>query len=324
MNIPVFQATFYLELATYLDSYAPSSLASVTFKELWGTLKQSSLLVWWLTLFWHFAIAIVTNFSQTGSLQSQTIGILGGLGPRAHIEFERRLIQASIARGAKTDQDHPVWILINAADTPDRTYSLQHNFPACAKSLLNYAKILERAGSDFLVVTCNTAHAFYSQIQPQLGIPWLHLMDFTAQSIRQEYPGLKRVGLLATDGTLQAQLYPKSLRLLGIETIAPALHSSLQQQVMQTIYAPNWGIKTTGLYVQDAVLDSLRQTVLWLKAQGAEAVIAGCTELSIGFAQIQDLALPWIDPLDVLAQQSLNWAYDDHRNEWQLSARIAA
>lgn len=241
--------------------------------------------------------------------QVNTLGILGGLGPLAHIEFERRLIQASLARGAQTDQDHPVWILINASDTPDRTESLNRNPYLCARKLLQYAQTLEEAGSDFLVVTCNTAHAFYPQIQPRLGIPWLHLMDCTAQSVQGSYPGLKRMGLLATDGTLKAQLYPKSLAKFEIETIAPPLQSALQRHIMRTIYASNWGIKTTGLQIEDAVLESLRQAVRWLQLQGAEAVIAGCTELSVGLAQIQDLSLPWIDPLEVLALQSLDWAY---------------
>lgn len=264
------------------------------------------------------------NFSQSASLQIQTPGILGGLGPLAHVEFERRLIQASLARGAKTDQDHPVWILINAADTPDRTHSLQHNASICGQALLHYAQLLQQAGSDFLVVTCNTAHAFYPQIQSQLDIPWLHLMDCTTQFIYQTYPGLKRVGLLATDGTLKAQLYPQSLKQLGIETITPALQSSLQQQIMQTIYAPNWGIKTTGLNIDAAVLDNLCQAVTWLKAQGAEVVVAGCTELSVGFAQIENLALPWIDPLEALAHQSLDWAYSDCQDNQQTNLEIAA
>jgi aspartate racemase len=234
-------------------------------------------------------------------------GILGGMGPLAHLEFERRLIQRSLERGGTCDQDHPVWILIGASDVPDRTQSLAGLAEDCTPWLVRYGRILEQAGANFLIVTCNTSHAFYSRVQPQLDIPWLRLMDCTAQFIREQYPQVRRVGILATDGTLQTGLYSQPLLYLGLTPILPtAFH---QAQVMQSIYHPGWGIKASGTWVSHQAIEQIRQAILALQHQGAELVIAGCTELSVGLARMSDLPLSWVDPLDIMACLSLDLAF---------------
>jgi aspartate racemase len=238
-------------------------------------------------------------------------GILGGLGPLAHIEFERRLIAKNVERGAYRDQDHPIWILLNATNIPDRTKSLTGEAEDCIPELVRYGRILEQADADFLIVTCNTAHAFYNQVQSQINIPWLHLMDHTSEFIVANYPHVKRVGVLATDGTMRAELYHQSLAAVGLTTIAPLHNSALQQQVMQSIYHPEWGIKAAGIWISKPTLEVLRQAVLWLKKQGAELIIAGCTELSVGLARMERLPLPWVDPLDIAADLALDLAYGD-------------
>ncbi|MBW4467418.1 MAG: amino acid racemase [Pegethrix bostrychoides GSE-TBD4-15B] len=244
-------------------------------------------------------------------------GILGGMGPLAHLEFERRLIQHNLERGASCDQDYPVWILIGASDIPDRTQSLAGLAADCTPWLVRYGRLLAQAGADFLVVTCNTSHAFYNRVQPQLDIPWLRLMDCTAEFIHQQYPQIQRVGILATDGTLQAELYSQPLLDMGLTPILPVAH---QAQVMQAIYHPSWGIKASGTWVSDQALEQLRQAIIGLQQQGAELVIAGCTELSVGLARMSDLLLPWVDPLDVMAGLSLDLAFG-HR---PIHSRLAA
>ncbi|NJO80354.1 MAG: amino acid racemase [Cyanobacteria bacterium RM1_2_2] len=236
-------------------------------------------------------------------------GILGGMGPLAHVEFERRLIQKNLERGVTCDQDHPVWVLVGASNIPDRTRSLAGDVEDCTPWLVHYGRLLERAGVDFMIVTCNTAHAFYERVQPQLNVPWIHLMDHTAQFIVQHHPSLRRVGILATDGTLRTELYTRSLRRAGLLPIVPMLGSVVQNQVMQSIYHPEWGIKSAGIWVPDQALEQLQQAVNWLKQQGAELIIAGCTELSVALARMDTLSLPWIDPLEVAALLTLDLAF---------------
>ncbi len=244
--------------------------------------------------------------------QTAIPGIIGGLGPLAHIALERRLIAESARRGATSDGGHPVWILVNATDIPDRTTSLADGSDGCARSLVRYGRVLEAAGADFLVVACNTAHAFHRRVQAELSIPWLHLIDHTAAAIAGRTPGIERVGVLATDGTLRASLYPRSLQGLGIATIAPAVGSGLQAEIMDAIYAPGWGIKASGVEIGARAQATVWRAVHWLEQHGAELVIAGCTELSAALETLSlatTLPLPWLDPLEVAAQLTIDLAF---------------
>jgi len=241
--------------------------------------------------------------------QQHLPGILGGLGPLAHIEFEQRLLQHSARLGARCDQEHPNWLLFSAASTPDRTKHLLGEGPDCRPDLVRNARLLAEMGAHFLVVTCNTAHAFHPQVQPQIEIPWLHMMDATAEYIAMHFPEVRSVGVLATDGTLRSQLYSKSLAQYEISTVSPSINSIVQQSVMDSIYHPDWGVKSGGAWVSDIALGELVVAAHWLKAQGAELIVAGCTEISIGLAKTADLPLNWIDPLDVMAEKTLALAY---------------
>ncbi len=238
-------------------------------------------------------------------------GILGGLGPFAHLEFERKLLQMSHQRGASIDQAHPVWFLISATAIPDRTQSLAGQTESCTPLLVKYGHLLEAMGSHFMVVICNTAHALYQPVQAQLGIPWVHLMQCTTEYILENYPQVKTVGMLTTNGTLQSQLYEQSLNPVRITPLSPQLGSPLQSQIMASIYHPQWGIKATGTTVSDQAINILTEAVIQLRDLGAELIIAGCTELSVGLSRIQQLSIPWVDPLEILAQVTLELAYGD-------------
>jgi aspartate racemase len=238
-------------------------------------------------------------------------GILGGLGPLAHIELERRLLDESVRRGARRDADHPVWIAISASDIPDRTLSLAGLAPACTPWLVRYGNRLAAAGADFIVVPCNTAHAFYDQVIGELRAPWLHLIDETSLAITSLHPGLRRIGVLATDGTLASGVYPRSLAARGLETVAFARGCDEQRRVMQAIYDPVWGIKATGSRFDPRVHAALAGAHRALCDRGAEVIVAACTELSVAIAGAPPAAVPWIDPLRVLAARVLDLAFAD-------------
>lgn len=236
-------------------------------------------------------------------------GIIGGLGPLAHLQFEQILCEQSRRRGARCDQDYPVWILMNATQVPDRTQSIKGHASDCTPWLVCYGRMLQKAGADFLVVTCNTAHAFYEAVAPHIDLPWIPLMGCTAQRVLEQYPSACKIGILATDGTLQSRLYHRSFIQAGLTPIYPALSSPMQQRVMRAIYHPKWGIKATGILISNQALQDLAIAAAWLSEQGAEVVIAGCTELSVGLARIPALSVPWIDPLEAIAAITLDLAY---------------
>ena len=178
--------------------------------------------------------------------QTYLPGILGGLGPLAHVQLERAVLALGHARGARGDRDHPVWLMASASSTPGRTDALLSGGASPLAHLTAFAKLLEGAGADALFVACNTAHAWHAEVQRELGVPWVHLMALVAGALRERWPAGTRVGLLATDGTLSAGLYQRALEARGLVPVAPALGSSIQREVGAAIGDPATGIKASG------------------------------------------------------------------------------
>jgi aspartate racemase len=250
-------------------------------------------------------------------------GILGGMGPLAHVEFEQRLIEESFRRGATSDHDHPVWVLVNAADIPDRSSSLAGCAAPCVSSLIRYGNRLRDAGADFMVVPCNTAHAFYEEVWPNVAIPWLNLVEAVTKFVAGLRPKVMRIGVVATDGTLLAEVYRNSLRNAGLEPIEPALGSLVQLELMKAIYHATWGVKAGGANEFGQARRALDDGIGWLKENGAEVVIAGCTEFSVLLRNGPEPVLPWIDPLAILARTVLDAAYESD-DDFESAAAIGA
>jgi aspartate racemase len=235
-------------------------------------------------------------------------GILGGLGPLAHVAFERTVLARSHRRGARADRDHPVWLLASASATPGRTAALLLGAESPVAHLTRYARILEGAGADALFVVCNTAHAFHGDVQPAIGIPWVHLMELAAGSLRAGRSAGTRVGVLATDGTLRARLYHDALERRGLVPVAPPLDSPEQARVRAAIDDPDTGIKATGAAVSPDARRQLAEVAAWCAAQGAEVVILGCTEISVGLGADGGAGVPLLDPLELAADTLLDLA----------------
>ncbi|MGL5694388.1 MAG: aspartate/glutamate racemase family protein, partial [Peptostreptococcaceae bacterium] len=103
---------------------------------------------------------------------NKTVGVMGGLGPMATVYFYDMVVRLT---DAKCDQDHIDMVIANRATTPDRTdYIIGKNPNSPVPVLKEDAKRLEAFGSDFLVITCNTAHYFYDEISKNVNIPVLN------------------------------------------------------------------------------------------------------------------------------------------------------
>ncbi len=243
--------------------------------------------------------------------QKNVPGIIGGTGTLAAIEFETKLLRLGNARGACSDQEHILWILINATAIPDRTKSLLGEVEDCTNYYVQYSRILQEAGADFIVTTCNTAHAFHDTVQKQISIPWINLIEITVNYIQSRFPEKNKIGILATNGTLQSKLYENMLSNIGFQCIYPAVDSDIQKIVMDSIYDSEFGVKATGETVSQNAIKGFQEAARWLQAQGAELLIAGCTEISVGLKCSGKLDFIWIDTLDVLAEETHNLAYSD-------------
>ncbi|HHY75192.1 MAG TPA: amino acid racemase [Firmicutes bacterium] len=222
----------------------------------------------------------------TGNKTRKTVGILGGMGPEATADLFMKIIKAT---PAKKDQEHLRIVIDNNPSIPDRTAYILGKGEDPTPFLIETAKNLEKMGAGLIAMPCNTAHFFHRAIQEAVGVPVLHMMKEVAQVLRGK---VERVGLLATTGTIKTGLYETHLGDAGISVIVPS--PADQEEVMEAIYAVKGGDLERGREI------ALRQGAK-LAAEGAQAVIAGCTELPL-ILHDGDLDVPVVDPTRVLAE----------------------
>jgi aspartate racemase len=224
------------------------------------------------------------------------IGILGGMGPEATADLYMRIIRAT---PVEKDQDHYRVIIDSNAKIPDRTPAILGTGPSPLPMMLETGRNLQRAGADFIIMPCNTAHYFYSQLQEGLEVSVLHMIRLSAEHTERSHPGVRKTGLLATDGTLASRLYHESYGDQGIEIIAPT--EMTQRDIMDAIYMH---IKRGDLETGGKLLHGAAHKLM---DAGAQAIICGCTEVSLVLHD-GDLTVPVVDPLQVLAEKAVELA----------------
>ena len=266
--------------------------------------------------------------SRSKPKQQQIIGIVGGLGPWAHIELERNLLlSARRIVGAARDQDFPEWILSSIPQTPDRTLAIENRAADPTDYLVQGLKRLEThrdssgrevPGADFAIIACISAHKFLPAAGAQVSIPVLNMVAETARAVGAEHPGAK-VGLLATSGTLTAGFFHSELRRCGLTPVSlldlpdgPELQRAL---IMETIYGPvvdgaraGGGIKGLGVRAEH-VEAFTRAAEHLVRSADATVVIPGCTEIGLALKGESICGAALVDPMRVISDVAIRRAY---------------
>jgi len=233
-------------------------------------------------------------------MSEKIIGILGGMGPEATIDLFNKIVKGTTV---KKDQDHLRILIDNNPKVPDRTLAIQKKGPSPLPQLIRSAKILENAGADFIVIPCVTAHYYYKPLKKKLKIPIVNLVEMTVQYIRNRLKGISKVGLLATTGTIQAGLFQTSFSHADLQLIIPTPEVQ-KKWIMEAIYGRR-GIKAIGPSENSKRL--ILNACVKLVHQGAQAIIAGCTEVPLVLKE-KDLSVPFIDPISILAKAAIERA----------------
>lgn len=229
-------------------------------------------------------------------MSQKVIGVLGGLGPWATLDFFEKVLRLT---PAQVDQDHLRLIIDNNPKIPDRSPAILGDGEDPTPALVATAQNLQRAGADFLVIPCNTAHFFYERVAAAVSIPVLHIMDEVAAAAREAVPDVRVLGVLATEAAMASRLYHRACGRRGIEVVGP--DAAGQQIVNRAIY----GVKAGQMGPE--VTRGLVRVADHLLAQGAQAVVLGCTELPF-VLKPHDLRVPLLDSNLVLARAAVRLA----------------
>lgn len=219
----------------------------------------------------------------------RTLGVIGGLGPIATAHFMELIIQMT---EAQTDQEHLDMIIYNRPSIPDRTsYILDQSKPNPLPEMIRVGNTLARQGAKLIAIPCMTAHYFHRELTRYIEAPIVHAIHETAVHLKKH--GITRAGIMATDGTIRSKLFQQELEKHGITPVIPGEKG--QKCVMSVIYDDIKANRPAGMDKFDLAARDLREA-------GAQAIILGCTELSL-VKRDCPIGAGYLDAMEVLARR---------------------
>ena len=220
-----------------------------------------------------------------------TLGVIGGLGPMATAYYLELVVSMT---HVQRDQDHPRILIMNDPTIPDRTaYILGQSSECPLTPMVELGRQLKTLGAGVLATPCITAHYFHEELQSGTGLPVIHGIRCVAQTLKDG--GVRKVGLMATDGTVRSGIFQRQIEELGMELVVPSEEG--QRNVMTLIYDQVKAGTRPDLELFAVVRDELRDA-------GAQVVVLGCTELSL-LKKDHALGRGVLDALEVLAKESV-------------------
>jgi aspartate racemase len=230
------------------------------------------------------------------SATSKVIGVLGGMGPEATVDFMAKVIALT---PAEKDQDHIRMLVDHNPTVPNRQTAILDNGEDPGPALAEMAKRLEQAGADMLVIPCNTAYVFAASVREAVSIPLISIIDVTIDAVLQRDSSIGNVGVLATNGCLRGGVYQEALQSRSLSPVLPS--GDELTELMVLVNKIKAGDKST------SVAAAMRELANALVARGAEAIVAGCTEIPLVLDESM-LGVVLISSTDALAEETVRRA----------------
>jgi len=224
------------------------------------------------------------------------LGLIGGMSWESTVPYYRLINEAIKARLGGL---HSARLVLYSVDF-EEIARLQHagDWDAAGNVLADAAQRLERAGAEALVICANTMHKVAPAIEAAVRMPVLHVVDAVAEDIRAA--GFSKVGLLGTRFTMEHPFYAERLAQHGLQALIPEKDD--RDIVHRVVYEELCLGK-----IVDASRDAYRRIMAKLVAQGAEAIILGCTEISM-LVGMQDASVPLFDTTAIHARKAAEWS----------------
>jgi len=237
----------------------------------------------------------MANAYWSAEKMNKIVGVLGGMGPDATADFMSRVIRAT---PAEKDQDHLRMLVDNNPHVPNRQEALLRGGEDPGPTLAAMARGLQAAGADFLVMPCNTAHAFVNAITEAVDIPLVSIIDATVDACGDA--GM--IGVLATDGCIASGVFQEALADRGRLAVLPDdVEMDALMSLIRRIKAGD---------TDPDVAAGMRAIAEALAVRGAEVIVAGCTEIPLVLGQGM-LDVPLVSSTDALARATVAFALSD-------------
>ncbi|WP_188456185.1 aspartate/glutamate racemase family protein [Virgibacillus oceani] len=226
-------------------------------------------------------------------MEKKSLGVLGGMGPMATSVFFEHVIENTVAA---SDQDHINMVILNHATLPDRTDVILNNIgDTFLEPIKKDIQTLETIGVENIAIPCNTSHYFYDEMQKSTDINIINMVGETINEIAGKYGENSKIGLLATNGTVESGIYHNECAKYNMEMYTP--NDTIQQKVMDIIY----GIKS-GTDVSVGAFEMIIEELI--SKEKCNCVILACTELST-IKLREDSRKYSVDAMQVLVERSI-------------------
>lgn len=223
----------------------------------------------------------------------KVIGVIGGMGPEATVDFMHRLVARTPARD---DADHLHVLVDNNPKIPSRIAALIEGSGADPTPVLcDMARGLQVQGANFLVMPCNTAHYYLPAIARSVSIPVLDMVQLAIQKLAIAKP--RRVGMLASPAVRKVGLYKARMEQAGLRALFPGEEETLLG-IIKAVKAGR---------LNDSHRQDYAKVARNLLDAGADALLVACTEFSIIGAPA-GVAATVVDALDVLVEATITTA----------------
>ncbi len=218
------------------------------------------------------------------------VGIAGGIGPEASNKFCEMLIKH---KKKEKDQDNIPFIHYSYPQIPDRTEAILGIGKDPTEEITKVCKNLEHLNVDFIVMPCNSAHHFLGRVQDEIETPIVDMTKVLVKKVVTTNPQIKKIGILATTGSIKAKIFQNYFGSIGIETVLPT-EEEQEKLVMEAIYGPR-GVKAGG-----------KKEAKRLLTDAAEAIVLGCTEIPLVINQ-KHFDIKLYDPMEIVAKEIIHY-----------------
>jgi aspartate racemase len=217
----------------------------------------------------------------------KTIGIVGGLGPEATIDYYKEMIKLVNRRRTGGSLTYPEIIIYSVNMGRFIGYLEVKDYAAAVSYISGCISRLEYAGADFAAISANTPHMLFKEIQQRVHIPLISIVETCLERAKQM--GLKRCGLFGTRFTMNADFYAKVFEPEGIQVIVPEKHDI--DRINEILFTE----LELGIF-KDNTRNELLEIVQKMKdVHQIDALILGCTEFPIMFTEEQYLGIPFLN-----------------------------
>lgn len=231
----------------------------------------------------------------------KTIGLLGGLGPEATVDYYKEIIKNVNERNNDGSLSYPEIVIYSV--NMDRFISLLENekYEVASNYLATCINKMANAEVDFAAMSANTPHLLFHEIQRKVSIPLISIVDSCAQKARDL--GLKRSGLIGTKFTMEGDFYPDAFQTFGLEVIIP------QPDEREIINEKLFKELELGIFKEETKQLMLDIVQKMIDRDGIDSMILGCTEFPIMFTEASYLGIPFLNTTRIHVGQIVETCY---------------